>query len=102
MSWLCILSSVAPQAEAIHDYCASHKKILIAPKSQKYYQFQLINGILTSEFMSLLLQSKKATLGSLKQAHWKWARAAICSAPRETRTPSIALAAAIGRLSDHP
>ena len=68
MSWLCILSSVAPQAEAIHDYCASHKKILIAPKSQKYYLFQLINGILTSEFMSLLLQSKRATPGSLKQA----------------------------------
>jgi hypothetical protein len=57
--------SVAPQAEPIHYYCALHKKILVASKSQKYYWLQIINAILTSEFMSLLLQGKKADSAGL-------------------------------------
>jgi len=42
---VCILSSVEPQVEAIHNYCAAHKKILIARLSTNYDLFQLFTVI---------------------------------------------------------
>jgi hypothetical protein len=65
MSWLRPLF-FSPLKEAIHDfhdYCASHKKISINSVSLKYYSIQLINVILTGEFMPFLCKAKPGGAG---------------------------------------